>query len=140
MLGGLAQRWVEAADAEPRQGRLHAIDQPGPFTDEVFPFPRRALGVLVLDTRHDRHGAMPRLTTQPTEEYTHEQRRIQAIGLGAAAVTRHRDTASVDHVRLDAARPQPARQPEAVAPGLISHHDAGDRSAGLGRLLAPAFD
>lgn len=36
---------------------------------------------------------MPRLTTQPTEEYTHEQRRIQAIGLGAAAVTRHRDTA-----------------------------------------------
>src|SRR5512147_2187551 len=91
MLGRLAQRWVEAADADARQGRLHAIDQPGPFTDEVFPFPRRALGVLVLDTRHDRHSAMPRLTTQPTEEYTHEQRVSRRSVLGR----RSRDTATL---------------------------------------------
>ena len=35
----------------------------------------------------------------------------------------------VDHMRLDAARPQPPRQPEAVAAGLEGHRDA-DRSCG----------
>src|SRR5215217_2631046 len=40
---------------------------------------------------------------------------------------------------LNAARPQPARQPEAVATGLISDGDARDGAPRPGGLVAPVF-
>ena len=40
---------------------------------------------------------------------------------------------------LDVMRPQPARQPEAVAAGLVGHGNARDRLAGGNRLIAPAL-
>ena len=48
LLGRLSKRRVEGANAEPQQGRLHAIDDAGPFCDEIFPFPAWALGILLL--------------------------------------------------------------------------------------------
>ena len=45
----------------------------------------------------------------------------------------------VDDIGLDAARQQPAGQPETVAARLESNRDPGDRSSGLDCLLAPAM-
>ena len=38
---------------------------------------------------------------------------------------RYRDTRGMDHVRLDATRLEPARQPEAVAAGFEGNRDRG---------------
>ena len=43
----------------------------------------------------------------------------------------HRDARGMDDVGFVAARSQPARQPEAIASGLISEHDALDLVPGL---------
>src|SRR5215213_4359033 len=44
----------------------------------------------------------------------------------------------MNDIGLDPARPQPARQPEAVATGLISDGDARDRASRLGGFVLPA--
>ena len=45
----------------------------------------------------------------------------------------------MDDVSLDIARPQPARQPEAVASGLISDDDAFDLVSGPAGFVAPTM-
>ena len=45
----------------------------------------------------------------------------------------------MDHMRLDATRRKPARQPKAVAPGFEGQRHPGDRVAGPGRLIPPAM-
>jgi hypothetical protein len=45
----------------------------------------------------------------------------------------------MDHVRLDAARRKPARQPEAVAAGFEGNRDPRDRAPGPDRLILPAM-
>ncbi|WP_245477755.1 hypothetical protein [Mesorhizobium sp. M5C.F.Cr.IN.023.01.1.1] len=45
----------------------------------------------------------------------------------------------MDGIDLDAVRPQPARQPEAVAGRLISDGDPLDRLPGLAGFGAPAL-
>src|SRR5215471_1844100 len=52
---------------------------------------------------------------------------------------RYRETGGMDHMRLDATRRKPARQPEAVAAGFEGQHNPGDRAAGPDRLIAPAM-
>jgi hypothetical protein len=59
--------------------------------------------------------------------------------LTAPTITRHRDATGVDHMGLDAACPQPPRQPEAVAPCFIGEHDTGNCPSGHDRFLRPAF-
>src|SRR3954447_10006149 len=44
----------------------------------------------------------------------------------------------MNDIGLNAAGPQPARQPEAVATGLISDGDARDRAPSFGRFVLPA--
>src|SRR4051794_13042882 len=44
----------------------------------------------------------------------------------------------MNDIGLNAAGPQPARQPEAVATGLISDGDARDRASRLGGFVLPA--
>jgi hypothetical protein len=44
----------------------------------------------------------------------------------------------MDHVGLDPARRQPARQPEAVAAGFEGQRNPRDCAAGLDRLIPPA--
>ena len=45
----------------------------------------------------------------------------------------------MDHVRLDPARIQPARQPEAVAAGFEGQRNPRDIAAGPDRLIPPAM-
>src|SRR5215468_1354159 len=45
----------------------------------------------------------------------------------------------MDHVRLDATRLKPARQPEAVAAGFEGQRNPGDRAAGSDHLIPPAM-
>jgi hypothetical protein len=45
----------------------------------------------------------------------------------------------MDDISLDIARLQPARQPEAIATGLISDHDALDLAASLAGFSAPTM-
>ena len=45
----------------------------------------------------------------------------------------------MDHVRLDATRLKPARQPEAVAAGFEGKRDPRDGAAGPDRLIPPAM-
>ena len=52
---------------------------------------------------------------------------------------RYRDTRGMDHVRLDATRLKPARQPEAVAAGFEGNRNPRDGVAGLDRLILPAM-
>jgi hypothetical protein len=44
----------------------------------------------------------------------------------------------MDHIGFDVAGSQPARQPKAVATGLISDGDARDRAPSFGRFVLPA--
>ena len=46
----------------------------------------------------------------------------------------------MDHMRLDALRPEPTRKPETVATGLVGNNDTRDRVARPHRLAAPALE
>src|SRR4249920_3116978 len=46
----------------------------------------------------------------------------------------------MDHMRLDALRPEPTRKPETVATGLVGNDDTRDRVARPHRLAAPALE
>src|SRR4029077_12326406 len=64
---------------------------------------------------------------------------VQPIGLGPSMFPRHGYTRGMDHVRLDATRRKPARQPEAVAAGFESQRNPRNITAGFDRLVTPAM-
>ena len=135
----LAQGWPEAADAEASEMafiwftiRVRSVTR---FSRSRF----GRLRVLFFDRRDRRHAAMALLAAQPAEKGAHQQFRVEAISLRAPVLARHRDACRMDNVSLDVARPQPARQPEAVASGLISDDDALDLAPGLARFVAPTM-
>ena len=135
----LAQGRLEAADAQAGQGALHPVHDPGALADQALPLAARALGVLLLEGRDRGHAAVARLAAQPAQEGALEQLGVEPVGLGPPVLARDGDARRVDDVGLDAARPQPAGEPEAVAPGLEGDREAGDRAPGPGRLVPPAL-
>ena len=137
-LGRVAQRRLEAADAEAGQAALHPVHDAGALADQALALAVGAPGVLLREGRDRGHAAVVRLAAQPAEKGALEQLGVEPVGLGPPVLARDGDARRVDHVRLDAAGPQPARQPEAVAAGLEGHRDARDRAPGLGRLVPPA--
>jgi hypothetical protein len=64
---------------------------------------------------------------------------VSTVGLCPAMLPRYRETGGMDHVRLDATRRKPARQPEAVAAGFEGQRNPGDRATGPDRLIPPAM-
>src|SRR6201988_4094942 len=76
---------------------------------------------------------------QPSQEPALQQFGVQPVGLGSTMLPRYRDTRGMDHMRLDATRRKPARQPEAVAAGFEGQRNPRDRAAGPDRLIAPAM-
>ena len=82
---------------------------------------------------------MARLAAQPAEKGSLEQLGIEPIRLRPAMLARYGNTCRVDHISLDAASPQPPRQPEAVPAGFVGHRDPIDRAACLGRFVPPAI-
>src|SRR6516162_4431472 len=139
MLRRLAQGWSEVTNAEPGQRALHAVHKSGAFLDQALALPIGSLGVLFGKRRHAHHAAMTPFAPQPTQEPALEQFRVEPIGLGASMFPRHSYTRGMDHVRLDATRRKPARQPEAVAAGLESQHNPRNIAAGFDRLIAPTM-
>src|SRR4051812_18070155 len=79
------------------------------------------------------------LLTPSTEEGAHQQLRVQTIGLCPSVLARDSDARGMDDIGLDAAPPQPARQPKAVASGLIGEDDALDFPTRLCRFVAPTL-
>src|SRR6516165_1410493 len=139
MLGRLAQGWSKVTNAEPGQRALHAVDQPGAFPNQALALPIRSLGILFGKRRYAHHAAMAPFAAQPPQEPPLEQFGVQPIGLGPSMFPRHGQTRRMDHVRLDATRRKPARQPEAVAAGFKGQRNPRDCAAGPDRLIPPAM-
>jgi hypothetical protein len=55
-------------------------------------------------------------------------------------LAQHRHARSVDHMRLNAPRFEPAREPKAVATGLKGYGDARDLVSRPHRFIAPAME
>src|SRR6516165_1221821 len=139
MLGCVAQGWSKVTNAEPGQRALHAVDKPGAFLDQALALPIGPLGVLFGKRWHAHHAAMAPFAPKPTKEPPLEQFGVEPIGLGPAMFPRHGHTRGMDHVRLDATRRKPARQPETVAAGFESQRNPRNIAAGFDRLISPAM-
>ena len=138
MLRSLAQGWSEVTNAEPGQRAL-AVHQPRALLDQALALPIGPLGVLFGKRRHAYHAAMAPFPPQPPQEPALQQFGVQPIGLCPAMFPRHGHTRGMDHVRLEAARRKPARQPKAVAAGFEGQGNPRDLFTGLDRLVAPAM-
>ena len=79
------------------------------------------------------------LAAQPAEKGSFQQCRVEPIGLRPAMFTRNGNAVRVDHIGFDAVPPQPAGQPEAVAPRLERDRDPVDFAPDLLRFVAPAM-
>src|SRR5262245_47537261 len=99
----------------------------------------RPLGVLFDNCWHARHAAMAPFATQPPQEPALQQLGIEPVGLRPAMPPRYGETRGMDHMRLDATRRKPARQPKTVAAGFEGRHHPGDRTTGPDRLIPPAM-
>src|SRR4051812_42819857 len=162
-LWGVTQLWLEAADPKASQDSLHPVDKPGALADQVLPLAARALGVLLVQSRDCHHAAGLGLAAQPAQKGTLEQLGVEPIRLGPLGLAarppgkaplgrggveptrlgppvlaRDGDAVWMDYIGFDVAGPQPARQPEAVAPGFKGHGDARDRAPSFGRFVLPA--
>jgi len=82
---------------------------------------------------------MAPFATQPPQEPALQQLGVEPVGFRSAMLPRYRDTRGMDHVRLDAARRKPARQPKAVAAGFEGNRNPRDRAPGPDRLVLPAM-
>jgi hypothetical protein len=76
---------------------------------------------------------------QPAEKGALEEVRVELIRLRSPVLARHRDARRMGHIGFDRLREQPARQPEAVAAGLVGDGDPVDRKADLRRATAPTM-
>src|SRR5678815_29515 len=123
---GPFQLRIEAADAEPNQRCLHSVDDPTSLSDEAVMLAVGPLGILVLHRRDLDHLAVITLAAQPAEKGAFEQLGVETVSLGAPMLARHRHTRCVNDVGLDAARLEPARQPEAVTASLEGDCNALD--------------
>src|SRR5262249_11434573 len=108
------------------------------FGQQAVALAVRPLGVLFGNCWHARHAAMAPFPTQPPQEPPFQQLGVEPVGLRPAMLPRYRETGGMDHMRLDATRRKPARQPEAVAAGFEGQRNPGDRAAGPDRLIPPA--
>ena len=85
------------------------------------------------------HAAVFGFPTQPTQNRPLEQLRIQPIRFRPPRLARHCNAGGMDDVNLDPLIPQPARQPETVAPSFECHHHPLDLAARFDGLVSPAM-
>jgi CubicO group peptidase (beta-lactamase class C family) len=79
---------IEAADAEPRQGRLDAVDDRGVLANKGLPFPVGALRILLREGADSGHLAVVPLAAQPAEKGALELLGIETAGGSFNAVLR----------------------------------------------------
>jgi len=65
---------------------------------------------------------------------------VEAVGLGAAVLPRHRHARRMNDMGVDTARSQPAGQPEAVPAGLEGDRHTVDLVTCLLRLGSPSLE
>ena len=99
-----------------------------------------ALGILFGDGRDRAHLAVVPLAAQPAEKGAFELFGVEAVGLGAPMLPRHRHARGMDDVGLDTARSQPPGEPEAVPAGLEGDRNTIDLVSGLLRLCSPSLE
>src|SRR6267142_2731606 len=110
------------------------------FSPESAPGPLVGpLGILVLHCRDLDHLAVITLAAQPAKKGAFEQLGVEPVSLGAPMLARHRYTRCVNDVGLDAARLEPARQPEAVTASLEGDCNALDPASCFLRFLSPSM-
>jgi hypothetical protein len=80
------------------------------------------------------------LAAQPTEKGAFQALGVQAVGLCTSVLPRHRHARSMNDVRVDAACPQPAGQPKAVAAGLKGNGNAVDLVPRLLGFRSPSLE
>src|SRR5260370_28850424 len=137
--GGLLQLGIEAADAEPDQRCFHSVDNPSLLSDEALALAVGPLGIFVLGRRDRHHLAVIPLAPHPADEGAFEQLGVAPVGLGAPVLARYGYARCVDDVGLDAACPQPARQPETIPASLEGDCNAFDPASCLLGFLAPSM-
>ena len=130
---------IEVADAEPHQGRLDAVDDGGVLANEGLALAVGALGILLREGGDGGHLAMVPLAAQPAKKDAFQALGVEAVGLGAPVLPRHCHACRMDDVGLDAVRPQPAGQPEAVPAALEGDRNTVDLVPGLLGLLSPSL-
>src|SRR5215472_8521957 len=134
----VAQGWSKVTNAEPGQRALHAVDKPRAFLDQALALPIGPLGVLFGKRRHAYHAAMAPFPPQPPQKPALKQFGVEPIGLGPSMFPRHGYTRGMDHVRLEATRRKPTRQPKAVAAGFESQRNPRNIATGPNCLIPPA--
>src|SRR5262249_39930770 len=139
-LRSLLELGIEVADAEPRQGRLDAVDGGGLLANEGLALAVGALGVLLCDSRNRTHLAVVSLAAHPAEEGAFELFGVEAVGLGAPVLARHRHARGMNDVGLDTALSEPPGEPEAVPAGLEGNRNTIDLVPGLLRLGSPSLE
>src|SRR5258706_12884855 len=97
------------------------------------------LGILVLHCRDLDHLAVITFAAQPAEKGAFEQLGVETVSLGAPMLARHRHTRCVNDAGLDAARLEPARQPEAVTASLKGDCNALDPASCFLRFPSPSM-
>ena len=134
----MAQGKLEASDSKAGERGLHPVHNPGALTHQNLTLAVWSASVLFLNCRDRSHAAMPRLAPKPAQKGTLQKFGVEPIGFRPPVFARHRDTIRVDNVSFDVACPQPPRQPETIAPGLVGNHNPLNRMPRLDRLVSPA--
>jgi len=119
---------------------LYGVDDTTLLANEALALAAGSLGVLLCEGRDRRHLAVVPLAAQPAEKGAFQLLGIEPVGLGPAALPRHRHARSVNDVRLDSLCSRPARQPEAVPAGLEGDGDTLNFVAGLVRFIPPSIE
>src|SRR5262249_45509791 len=99
----------------------------------------RGLGTPVLKGGDGANLEVITPAAQPAEKSTLEQRGVETVGLRSPMLARHRHTRGVNDVGLNAARLEPACQPEAVTAGLEGNDNAFDPASCFLRFLPPSM-
>src|SRR6202035_4281020 len=122
----LVHSWLCRCAEANSQGALHSVDDARALPDQALALPVGPLGVLFGNGRDARHGAVAPFPAQPPQEPPLQQLGVEPVGLGPAMFPRYGDTRGMDHMRLHPTRPQPARQPEAIAAGFEGQRNPRD--------------
>src|SRR5215467_10321179 len=138
-LRSLLQLGVEIADAEPCQGRLHAIDDASSLANESLVLTVGSFGILLRKRRNGSHLAVIPLAAQPAEKGAFQAADIEPIGLGTPVLPRDRHACGMNDMGLDAVSSQPAGQPETIPTGLEGDSNAVDLVSCLAGIRSPSL-
>src|SRR5262249_3068792 len=134
--GGPFQFWVESADAHPEPRHPQSVVTPTVRAAEALGV--GAFGILLMWEPRPLCMDCAR-GAQPAEKSSLEQLGVETVGLRSPMLARHRHTRGVNDVGLNAARLEPACQPEAVTAGLEGNDNAFDPASCFLRFLPPSM-